>query len=810
VDVRARIEAAFTTLGYFTVRHRRPTIALTLLITAGLASWLPQMKVDNSTESFLHEDDPELLRYNDFRDRFDRDDRLVIMVHPPEIFELGFLETLRAFHEELETEVPYVEEVISLINARNTRGDRDELIVEDLLEDWPESAADVEEIRERVLSNPLYRNILISENARLTTVTLKPLTYSTLGGEGDVLAGFEEDDAPGPTEGVEPQYLTEAESHELVIAVRAIVARYQSPELALHISGAPAISYGLTGAMSRDVRVFMSLSLLVIAILLFVLFRTASGVVLPLIVVLSSLISSMGIMVWLGIPLSITLQILPSFLTVVGVCDSVHILVIVYQRLDAGSSKTDAIAFSLGHSGLAVVMTSLTTAAGLLSFSVAELAPIAYLGIIAPIGVMLAMVYSLVFLPALLAVTPLKAVRERGTGSINAMLTRWLVRTGDLVTRHPWRVLAVTGVVLAIGLGGVLQARFSHDAVEWFPEHEPLRIASDVMDREFKGAASLEVLIDTGRENGVKDPDTLNRIEKAMRHSETLEVGYQPVGKSISIVDIVKEIHQAMNENRPEHYVIPQDRPSIAQELLLFENSGSDDLEEVSDSQFSTARVTIRTPWVDAMLYPDFIAQIDRDFRHILGEDLDLQMTGMAVLFSRTFKAVIISMTRSYIFALIVIMPMLILLIGSLRRGIASMMLNLTPVFLVLGLMGWAGIPLDASTLLVGGIIIGLAVDDTIHFMHKFNRYFDDSGDARLAVQETLQTTGSALLFTSLVLSLGFSSFMFAYMVNGFQFGLLTSFACVVAFLADVIVAPALMILVTRTYEKSGDQGPTQ
>ena len=482
----------------------------------------------------------------------------------------------------------------------------------------------------------------------------------------------------------------------------------------------------------------------------------------------------------------------------VGVCDAVHILTIAYRRLAEGMTQEDAIASALGHSGLPVVMTSVTTAGGLLSFSVAELAPISHLGVIAPIGVMLAMLYTLLLLPALLAVVPLGTRPHSRAMAAGGRTDRVLARIGDVATAHPWRILGGTAVVLAIGLGGVLRVYFAQDGMKWFPEDDPLRIAFGVLDEEFKGAGMLEVLIDTGRENGLHEPETLERIERAMRHSETLRVGDHPVSKATSIVDVVKETHKALNENRPNYYVLPQDRQLIAQELLLFENSGSDDLEQVTDSQFSVARLSIRTRWVDAMVYPAFLDKIEADLREILGPDVDLELTGGSVLFSRTFKAVIISMTRSYVIALIIITPLMILLIGNLRLGLYSMVPNLIPVFLVLGLMGWTQIPLDATTLLMGGVVIGLAVDDTIHFMYKFTRYFEDTADARLAVRRTLETTGTALLFTSLVLSLGFSVFLFAYMVNAAWFGVLASFAAITAFLADVLVAPAIMVLVTR------------
>jgi predicted RND superfamily exporter protein len=354
----------------------------------------------------------------------------------------------------------------------------------------------------------------------------------------------------------------------------------------------------------------------------------------------------------------------------------------------------------------------------------------------------------------------------------------------------------VTLAVLVLFGGGLPRLYFSANPLAWLPETEPLRIASDLINREFKGATDVEAIIDTGQENGLHEPETLRRIERAMRHAQILKIGDLPINKAVSIVDVVKETHQALNENRAEYYVLPRERQ------VLFENSGSDDLENVTDSQFRTARVTIRTPWVNAMLYPDLLDQLRRDFTEILGDGLEFELTGTTPLLARICKSLVVSMARSYVFALVVITPVLVLFIGSLRRGVAGMVPNLLPVFMVLGLMGWADIPLNMSTLMVGAIVIGLAVDDTIHFMHKFNRYYDESGSAAEAVRQTLATTGVALLFTSLVLAFGFSVFMFGYMRSSFWSGLLASFATVVAFLADVLVGPALMVLVTPGNER--------
>ncbi|RWX45487.1 MMPL family protein [Candidatus Electrothrix aarhusensis] len=348
-----------------------------------------------------------------------------------------------------------------------------------------------------------------------------------------------------------------------------------------------------------------------------------------------------------------------------------------------------------------------------------------------------------------------------------------------------------------MSIAGITRIKFSHDVVRWYKQDSPIRIASETIDEEMRGSIALEIILDTGKVNGLYDPDLLQRIDNSIGYVEQLHKGKIFAGKAWSITTILKEIHQALNENRPEFYAIPDNPDLIPQEFLLFENSGSDDLEDVTDSQFSKARFTIKVPFQDAVAYTDFIQTVNEHFQQTFPE-LKITTTGMTSIIFQTMARVIRSMAKSYAIALVVITALMILLIGKLRTGLLSMVPNLFPIFLTLGIMGWFQVPLDLFTMLVGSISIGLAVDDTIHFMHNFRRYFEQSGDAKQAVMETLHSTGRAMLITTCVLSLGFFVFMFASMNNLVNFGWLTGFTIITALLADYFIAPALMVLVNR------------
>ncbi|MFH2100347.1 MAG: efflux RND transporter permease subunit, partial [Pseudomonadota bacterium] len=535
------------------------------------------------------------------------------------------------------------------------------------------------------------------------------------------------------------------------------------------------------------------------ALLLFAVFRTLSGVLWPMATVVLALGSTLGIMAATGIPLTMPTQILPSFVMAVGVGDSVHILAIFYRRLRMGDSRENAMAFAMGHSGLAIVLTSVTTAGGLLSFATAEIAPIAHLGIFAATGVLLALFYTLVFLPAMVAIFPPQAPKRKDSAEVQP-LDRFLASVGDLATRRPWTILSVTAVLLALGFTGAMNLKFSHDPMRWLPPDAPIRVDSDFISGKLKGTVTMEALVDAGRPGAFHEPKNLAALDTLAAEAEAYHQEGLYVGQTSSVVDVLKEIHQAVNENRPEFYALPGDRRLAAQELLLFENAGSDDLEQLVDPDFSMARLTFKLPSMDAQAYEGFSRHMETRFHEEFGPDVEVRFTGLVSLLSRTFTAVMRTMAESYVIAFGVITLLMILLIGSFRIGLVSMIPNVAPIILCLGLMKLIHVPLNAFTILIGSVAIGLAVDDTIHFMHNFRRYLGMTKSVAEAVHETLQTTGRAMLFTSIVLSCGFYVLCFASMDITIRFGMLTGTAILFALAADFLVAPALMAVIFRKH----------
>lgn len=801
-DIRHRIETGFERLADVIYRHRYKTLVVMFILTAALVSQIRHITIDTSTEGFLHKNDPALKVYNDYRDQFGRDEAVIVALKPKKVFDLEFLAILKKLHRELEDNVPYIDDINSLINARNTRGDGDRLIVEDLLETWPENKVQLDIIRDRAMSNPIYRNLLLSEDGTFTAVIIRTQSHSSSASTGDIMAGdiimegFE-DDTPAAMEMAVATYLTDEENTEVVATVNDIINRYRSDDLRIELAGSPVVTHFLKQSMMGDMAKFMRMAIITICILLYIMFRRITGVVFPLLIVVLSFLCTLGLMGLTGVAFKVPTQILPSFILAVGVGTSVHILAMFYHKLRENHDKHQAIVYALGHSGLAVVMTNVTTATGLMSFSTADVAPVADLGIFAGIGIMLAFIFTIFLLPALLSIIPISASKSDKLENHTRLMDIFLENTARFSTTHPMKILAGGSLLLFVAAWGITNIRVSHAPLKWFPVKNEIRRATELIDQELNGSITMEIVLDTNKENGLHNPDLLRRIDTAGNRFEGMKADEVFVGKAWSVTTILKETNQALNEDRPEAYDIPQDQSLVSQELLLFENSGSDDLEDFVDSRFSKARLTLKMPFVDAVKYRPLLSQV-RQYLSDQFKDVQFEITGMMMLFGQILTNTISSMIKSYAVALVIITLLMVLLIGKVRIGLLSMIPNLFPILTTMGIIGWMSLPMDLFTMMVAGIAIGLAVDDTIHFMHNFRRYYEISGDPIKAVHETLHTTGRAMLVTSVVLSIGFFIFGFATMKNIINFGVLTGITIILALASDYLIAPALMVLVNK------------
>ena len=478
---RSKTETKLENMGTTIALHPKKIILFLLLLSFIFISFLPQIRVDTSTEGFLHHEDPALVRYEEFKEQFGQDEMIMLVIRSKDIFDMNFLEKLKKLHSELENSIPHLNEITSILNARNTRGEGDQLIVEDLFENWPQNEQELEKIKSIALKSEMYNNLLLNQAATITTIIIEPSAYEGSQNDDD-LDGFSEDE----TSQEDLEFLSDKSKGEMVKLADEIAHKYHNDDFDVFLAGSLAVNDYNKQAVQSDIQKFVKLVVLIMAVFLFVVFRRVSAILLPIFVVVISLLVTVGLMAMMDRPIGLPTQILPSFLLAVGIGATVHLLAMFFRDLNKNGSKENAIAYALGHSGLPIIMTSLTTAAGLLSFSTAEIAPIADLGRFAAIGIMIALVNTIILLPAMLVALPIKPGKEKHNEK-SLKMDKFLIAIADFSFDNAKKIVFAGAVTLVVFAYFASLLELKHDPLSWQPDDSPIKIATEIVDKELNG-----------------------------------------------------------------------------------------------------------------------------------------------------------------------------------------------------------------------------------------------------------------------------------------------------------------------------------
>ena len=791
--IKQHLENIFSLLARLSCRRPWWFIAIAMCSLIFFTWQLQYLHFDATPESLLHEGDVQLERFSELKKTFGRNDDIIISFTSKQLFTPEVLQKLASLHQRLEREIPYVAAVNSLYNARYIYGVDDELNIEDFLEQLPQTQQQAEVLKHKALSYRLYQGLYVINDAKtgeiITSLFITPKErYERI----DELSGE-----------VGSELMTDFQLHDMLIAIDEVLASSLLPSEQVNISGMPVLNDQTILYMSRDMMIFISGSLIMIMLALYLVFRQATAVILPLLIVVCALIATMGVIGLSGEAIQLPTIIIPSFILAVGVGDAIHLLSLYFVQLSEGKGKNYAIEKALTHAGSPMLFTTLTTAAGLCSFLQSELVPISNVGWFAAVGIIFAFLYSVLLLPALLAVLPLKMLpRRQGRSSLLMTDHSWVDRFIDfsvyVSTTYPKRIV-VFGLSLLIGsLLLASQLRFSHDPVKWLPDGSQVRHSLTFVDERLGGAIPIDLVIDSGAVDGIKSTQFMQRLDQLSHDLAELNINNIQASRTVSAVSLLKETHQALLDNRIENYAIADSDALIAQEFFLLEISDAKDLFILVDRDYQKIHLTLLMQWADSLAYIPYIDAVEETALNIFGDIATVQVTGVVVLLTRVLSHVIHSTAISYVLAFMVISLLMFVLLRSIRLGLVSIVVNSLPISLALAIMYLMGSPLDMFSMLIGSIAMGLAVDDTIHFMHRFQYEYELSGDAQAAISNTLHSTGRALLTTTMVLSAGFMIYLLSTMNNLTDFGFYTAISIVLALLSDFWLAPAFVILLKK------------
>ncbi|WP_051207778.1 efflux RND transporter permease subunit [Saccharospirillum impatiens] len=757
--------------------------AVLALVAAAIgASFLPMSNLyyDNSNERFFLEGDPNLATFNDLLYRFGDVEYLSVGVDAPmgdvDLFTpetLGVISELTRFLEDQ----PEVTQVRSLSKYQYTHSGGGMLSTDTVFEEIDNSAALAE-----------GRDIMVNEEMALGSLLTEDLRHTRIAARVQYESGSSE------------------LKMSLMASVREFIETqdYEARGYPLRLSGQPVFTEQFEVLSKNDQAWINPAMALVMIIILAFSFRSVTGTLVPWVLIGTAITLVTGIQGLMRWPHSVVESALVPALIIIGVGVSVHVLVEFYRFRAEGQTPKAAAQSTIEHLWVPAFFTAFTTAAGFMALSVTQLLPVQQFAWLGAIGAMTLFLLAMTLLPAVLSFIPWFSDRTRH--SVDTGLVARITTAVPGFTYRNRRLLTLLGAtLLAISLALIPRIEVDSNFITYFKKSNPTRADLNYFDDKYNGIQNVDLMIDSGEVRGIHDPAFLSEVDSLQQWLET-----QPeTGEINSLIDFHKRINQSLNFDDPAYARLPDSREMAAQFLLLYDNSGSDeDLTDAKDFDERWLRMSVP---VRNMAATETTAFLDRMKQYMQDNHptLTTEISGSMVMYNAQDQYINKGMFQSFLVALVIMAASFMVLFRSLKYGLIALVPSIVPILMTGALLVILGIPLNLGTMVVGAMTMGIAVDDAIHMMNRYLRARGRGMNAAQAIESASNQAGRAVIFTSIVLVLGFSMMLFGSFIPYIYTGLFAASIMALALLGDLIFLPALLHLIDGRKAVEADHTPT-
>ena len=758
------VSSSDNSYGEFLLRHRFVALFILLLATFGLSSGAQFLYFDNDYRVFFGKDNPQLKAFEKVQQTYTKIDNVNFAIDPltgsandPAV--LAGVEALT----EMAWQLPFSIRVDSLSNYQHTEVDGDDLIVRDLFMNGSELSADeMQLVNEISTTEPSLSGKIHDSQHRATSVNV---TIQLPGKTADEVA------------------VVAKAARELAATIEA------DYPIKIRLSGVIFLNNAFMESSMQDMGTLIPAMYLVILIVAYALLRSFTATILVLIVIIPSITVAMGFGGWMGIGLTPPSASAPTIITTLAVADSIHLLVVMLNRMRDGHDKRESLLYSLRVNAKPIFLTSVTTALGFLSLNFSDSPPFHDLGNITAFGVMAAWVYAVVLLPILISFMPIKP-----KGNLQKLDTKMSV-IGTFIADKYKAVLSVSVVISVCLLALIPLNEINDDFVKYFDESVEYRQDTDWVSANLTGANLIQFNLQSGEPNGVSDPAFIQTVADFTEWALNEEV----VTHVQSISDTFKRLNRDLNEGNETFYSIPETRDLAAQYLLLYELSlpfGLDMNNQLDISKSSTQVVVT----LDDMTTKELRSWVARAENYLAEtHNTNLTAVGPTVMFAYISERNIESMLIGTLIAVFLISGVILIALRDIQLGLISLIPNLLPAALAFGVWGALVGQVNMAVAVVAGMALGVVVDDSVHFLTKYQIARRELKlTARDAVISAFNGVGTALVVTTLILVAGFAILaQSSFGVNSYM-AMLTAIALMIALIADLTLLPALLIVLDK------------
>lgn len=764
------------------LKYRVPIIVILTGISIFLGFGLTKLTKENGVEALISTDNPDYIFFKQMEDEFGDTDQIVVGISFPEtVYSTENISLIRELSSYLEDDENIEEEDITSISyIDNIDGIDQELIIEPLVPE-DESITDeiVSVIKEKVRDNDMLRGKIVSHDEKSTVFIITVNTDISMNAE-----------------------LLEGTINRIKTKLSELET--ERPELGIYRSGMVSVKHITSEYMKKDLSQMFPIAILVVIVILLILLKSLSGVIMPLLVTLFSVIWTLGLKGWIGSPLTITETIMPVMLIAIGCADGVHIVSEFLTLRRTGDSVRKAVTITMKNLKTPVILTSITTSLGFFSLIAAPGVSIRNMGIFLGFGVITAMIFSLGFIPALLSFKKDKAVKtSKKTGSMD------FSRIGEGIIKGRYLIILLSALLLAVSILGMINVTVETDQIMFLKETDKLRVDTEQIQKKLGGVNTLDIIF-TGEEDDFKKPENLEFLEALQKYSEDKTL----VSYSISLVDYIRKINYEFNDKDAAYNRIPyiteliegeetQGSDIVSNLLLLYEMGGGDTIDKVVNSDYTMAKVSLRLLETSQVGIETLVDDLDNWISVNKPEELEYRYSSdyMRVVMGNLITS---SQIRSFVSTLMAILVLLMIIFKSPVAGFLTSLPVIIAVCFNFGIMWLTGTTLNIGTSIIASVGMGVGIDYAIHFFQRYKSIYMKSGDNEQSIIDAINESSKPILTNAVAVGIGFLVLLFSnyYIIAGI--GWITALSMATTALCALFVLPAYLAVFNPLKKKRG------
>jgi hydrophobe/amphiphile efflux-3 (HAE3) family protein len=743
-------------------RFRWPIVVISWIITIGFGLVIPKIIIDPDVKALIPNSMIAKVNTDKIEEIFGGSDMIMVLMGSEDILDGKALVRLQNI-DNCFRRIPQIERTMSVFSMKSIKGYEGSMLVTPALTSIPQTEEQRNLVRKELTDNELVMGTVVSDDFKLAAII------------GTIRSG--------------------SDNKAILDSVQSIVSRYPGVER-IYYGGFPVVKQSITDNILKDLKVLLPMAIVLMLLILALSFRDYKGVVLPLSVVLMSMIVSMGLIPLLGWKFALVTVLLPVMMIAIGNNYGIY-LVNRYQEIlkrEPGIRMPDLMTELSNALSRPILLCAITTIAGVLALLTHIIVPAREVGVLAAIGISWALLLSLTYIPAALAILPRSKPRMVNSKPHITRLEHVLFRTGVTISRKPLVVLLVAGLAtLIIGIG-VLKITVEGNTIKFFSPTDPVRITSDLIDKHFGGSQSISIQIS----GDIKDPQILNRM---LFYEEQIK-NQKGAGQVMSVASVIRLMSKSLlDPGDPGYNSIPATREGVAQFLELYGMSGDpSDFEQLVDFNYENAQVLVRISDASSgniLHLSDFIRKITA------GDPTVVRIGGVGLISAELTNSLVTGQWRSTGLSMLVVC----ILVGLIFRKRSAAFIVLVPLgmacIVLFGIMGWGGIPFDPATTLITSVMIGCGVDYTVQFLWRQREEIAAGLSLRRAVVKTLYTTGKAISFNAFAVMIGFTPLIFSSFSPIRFFGIMMVVSIFACLIGALVVIPALTLVIKPKFLNS-------